>query len=610
MPTPYRSKSVRRFDETNCQITNIIEKDNIKVLVAASVQLFISTPQLEKWFKSSTGTICFLKDLNRKSWYYFRLYSLMQGQLWEQEIESPFVYEKLSPIFHYLTFNKFNYGFKFICQDEADRFFLVVNKFSTIFGHERIDHQQAKIVRHTQSLLLNSTTITNGHSLASVTNKQHGSPTKQSKTNCDEHSTPTEYKSRLIGSNPSPLSSTHSLTDPSGQMKPAFSKFLCSKSETVNTPHRSRRLFYSSERSRPRRIEKSDISCPFRCLRKDLDSSTTDQNITNNSSKSRELIVQRTRSAAYKTATDACENSPNTNLHKLNMLPYIISSCSSSSIASKSSLNSQRKLVISSERKIECSPSRSYKAKFGIGHDKEDLELEATKQILIEYKVPINNSIVYKLRSYIREYGSIDKFQESLKSEEERYKLNLFIAFNSFEQVGGNKSNVQVKNNYTEHRKTSSPNQLKYQASMPPKNLNLSSSPSTPRKQSKNLKSSHCNPNITPITPTMLTTSNLIKPQNQKNFSILTPISIQKSSQSINNVLGQPPAIPQADRTPVRFPNHLVNINNRNQTPSPSRSSSHFKQNLSSITPSSIDTNAPPKPPRRTSLKTTVVPFV
>ncbi len=105
----------------------------------------------------------------------------------------------------------------------------------------------------------------------------------------------------------------------------------------------------------------------------------------------------------------------------------------------------------SSQRKIDCSPSRSFKAKYG---SSEDFEFEATKQILIEYKVPINKSIVNKLRSYIREYGSIEKFQESLKSEEERYKLNLFIAFNSFKQTGGVKSNVQVQNNYTEHRKS------------------------------------------------------------------------------------------------------------------------------------------------------------
>ena len=98
---------------------------NQKVLATAAVQLFISTPQLDKWFKSSTGTLCFLKDFSRKNIYIYRLYSLMvwsivfasllliqilnfslfskQGKLWEQEIESPFVYSKLSYVFHYLA---------------------------------------------------------------------------------------------------------------------------------------------------------------------------------------------------------------------------------------------------------------------------------------------------------------------------------------------------------------------------------------------------------------------------------------------------------------------------------------------------------------------------
>jgi hypothetical protein len=57
---------------------NISEKfKNQKVLATASVQLFISTPQLDKWFKSSTGTLCFLKDFSRKNYYFYRLYSLM-----------------------------------------------------------------------------------------------------------------------------------------------------------------------------------------------------------------------------------------------------------------------------------------------------------------------------------------------------------------------------------------------------------------------------------------------------------------------------------------------------------------------------------------------------
>jgi hypothetical protein len=68
---------VRRFNEANCRLTSLIENHSTKILAAASIQLFVSTHQLEKWFKSSTGTLCFLKDINRKSVYYFRLYSLM-----------------------------------------------------------------------------------------------------------------------------------------------------------------------------------------------------------------------------------------------------------------------------------------------------------------------------------------------------------------------------------------------------------------------------------------------------------------------------------------------------------------------------------------------------
>ena len=88
MPVLYRSRSVRRYDENANQLTSIIENDNIKVkikllkfeknflkfnlkvLATASVQLFISTPNLDKWFKSSTGTLCFLKDFQRKNFFF------------------------------------------------------------------------------------------------------------------------------------------------------------------------------------------------------------------------------------------------------------------------------------------------------------------------------------------------------------------------------------------------------------------------------------------------------------------------------------------------------------------------------------------------------------
>ena len=79
--------------------------------------------------------------------------------MWEQEIQAPFVYKKKSFLFHYLRVNvtihfftiyadffhdisytstlhtkrttqRFNFGFKFLCEDEAERFYSVISKFT------------------------------------------------------------------------------------------------------------------------------------------------------------------------------------------------------------------------------------------------------------------------------------------------------------------------------------------------------------------------------------------------------------------------------------------------------------------------------------------------
>ena len=133
---------------------------------------------------------------------------------------------------------------------------------------------------------------------------------------------------------------------------------------------------------------------------------------------------------------------------------------------------------------------------------------------------------------------------------------------------------------------------------MPPnKNvLNNSVSPSTPLKaQFKQV--------LQPTTP------NPIKASIQRgggynisSYQSITPVS--STLKNANIVSAQPPIIPQSERTPIRMPSHLVN-SNRTQTPSPSRNSYQFRHltNTASITPSSIDANAPPKPPRRSSLK-------
>ncbi len=85
----------------------------------------------------------------------------------------------------------------------------------------------------------------------------------------------------------------------------------------------------------------------------------------------------------------------------------------------------------------------------------ENPELEVTKQILMEYKVPINKKIMTDLRNYIAEYGSIDRFQNALKSESERYKLNLFIAQTSANLISKSQKSLNfstraVQNNYVD----------------------------------------------------------------------------------------------------------------------------------------------------------------
>ena len=146
------------------------------MLAAASIQLFISTQQLEKWFKSSTGTVCFMKDISCKSSFSFRLYSLMQGQLWEQEMQTPFTYKKLSPIFHYLNVNRFNFGFKFICEDEAERFYSAIFKYTQENRIDTLGNSPLNTKKIAQSLLLNSTMISNGESLSSIERKKTQNP--------------------------------------------------------------------------------------------------------------------------------------------------------------------------------------------------------------------------------------------------------------------------------------------------------------------------------------------------------------------------------------------------------------------------------------------------
>lgn len=148
---------------------------------------------------------------------------------------------------------------------------------------------------------------------------------------------------------------------------------------------------------------------------------------------------------------------------------------------------------------------------------------------------------------------------------------------------------------------------------MPPKNASSPLKPSPPVKQFSVASSTPSNGYnmITPASSQAKLAANVNgKQQSYRNYSVSlinnTPVSMKTTSQAIYHHHHQQ----QLERTPIRT-NQIVyggshySINNRVQTPSPSRhNQQQFRQNLatySSITPT--DANAPPKPPRRSSVK-------
>jgi hypothetical protein len=404
-------------------------------------------------------------------------------------------------------------------------------------------------------MLLNSTTNSNGHSIASVSN-------------------PDSIEIQLVKPNQRPNSMSIAETISSNVARPIIA-------QAANT--RSRRLFCSSERSKIK-IRKSDISCPFRCSRQDLNASVHDDpnvwQITSSVTK-KTSSIHRTRSAASQVSLKSIGTGQrDSEVYESKKLHSSLASASSSSmnLSSDSQIN-----LVDASTNCTLKPqnvTRTFNKKYPLDIEL-DPELEATKQILLGYDVPISRKLIKDLREYIGQYGGIERFQSSLKLESERNKLNLFIASASFGLMSGRGVGVRqkVQNSYAGGTlKTSSPmhQSSKFQTQMPPL---ASTPPTTPRPRHATPQTPY-NPNTnntSPKTPNAtLVSTNSIKSQCIKNsqytfshqYSQYTPVSALKQ--------------------------HHV-------TPSPSnRSAYQFRQNVTS-TPSSLD--APPKPPRHTSNK-------
>ncbi|CAH1724118.1 actin nucleation-promoting factor WASL-like [Aphis gossypii] len=92
--------------------------------LAMAVVQFFSTdgPEGTEWRQKNFGILCFVRDPNRKS-YYFRLYCPIRHQLlWEHEMYNGLLYQSPTKFFHCFEAEECIVGFNFASEDEATLF--------------------------------------------------------------------------------------------------------------------------------------------------------------------------------------------------------------------------------------------------------------------------------------------------------------------------------------------------------------------------------------------------------------------------------------------------------------------------------------------------------
>lgn len=304
--------------------------------------------------------------------------------------------------------------------------------------------------------------------------------------------------------------------------------------EQTNKKHRSRRESLV-------RIDKSEISCPFRCSSTDLNvrtdmSEKADSQETASATPKYPIMVKRALSSASQTSTSTKQINMSTNQQQAKFLSGSTSTINTLSINAVEMHSSPE--TIQSTPKI---PSRH----------KEITEMDIIKDLLVKFNVSINKKMIKVLKDYINQFGGLEQFKKAMENKDEYIKLNSYIA----------------ATNATLVRETMIKQQNKYQTVYP---MNTIATPPSPIMATKACF-------LTPTTPIAAL----------KKYEPLTPFSISSKTLSLS------------DRTPGRS-SIVVNCIQqlaRNETPSPLKQSSHvFKS-------SNHDSNAPPKPPRRSSLK-------
>ncbi|KAL7988180.1 hypothetical protein Chor_007099 [Crotalus horridus] len=92
-------------------------------MVTTVAQLFLALPQSSRnWSKQSSGVLCFVKDVPKRS-YFIRLYDLKQQKMtWEQELYNQMVYVAPTTFFHTFLGDECSVGLNFADEQEAQSF--------------------------------------------------------------------------------------------------------------------------------------------------------------------------------------------------------------------------------------------------------------------------------------------------------------------------------------------------------------------------------------------------------------------------------------------------------------------------------------------------------
>jgi hypothetical protein len=182
---------------------------------------------------------------------------------------------------------------------------------------------------------------------------------------------------------------------------------------------------------------------------KEIKSEETSKNINNNNNNnSNKAVVSISSSSSIASSNHSLNSSPSLNSKSRLVNKEAIRKNNNSNLKIEN-------LILSDAKKQQVKGEYECLINNSSGRlDDDDLELEAIKEILIKYNLPINKRIVKSLKNYIGQYGGIEKFQNSLISEIERNKFNSFVAAASAAYIAKAKTNSSplhgVPNSYVE----------------------------------------------------------------------------------------------------------------------------------------------------------------